>query len=129
MECPSIHLETEDGREGSWRNAEYYYKDGNQPVIVECNLNDGPSSLAAEECKEFSEEIGKPGLSMAKRKVLNHLKRTQYIVCCQLLNDIDDDGYHLNGELLNIFVNNHRALIQADGEGFYEGCNLIVDLG
>jgi DNA gyrase/topoisomerase IV subunit B len=106
-----------------------YYKDGNQPVVVECNYNNGHESLAAEECEEFIEEIGNPGLSMGKRKALDHLKHTKYIISCQLLSDIDDDGYHLNGELLNIFVNNYGGLIQADGEGFYKGHKLIVELG
>ncbi|MGD2118772.1 MAG: hypothetical protein PVG66_10455 [Chromatiales bacterium] len=127
-EYSGVRLETEDARDGKWGNAEYYYKDGNQPVVVECNYNDGPESLAAEECEEFIEEIGSPGLSMAKRKVLDHLKNTKYIISCQLLSDIDDDGYHLNGELLNIFVNNYGGLIQADGEGFYKGHKLVVKL-
>ena len=127
-EYPVIRLETEDTRDGKWENVEYYYKEGNQPVIIECNYNDGPESLVAEECEEFIEEIGSPGLSMAKRKVLDHLKETKYIISCQLLNDIDDDGYDLNGELLNIFVNKYGGLIQADGEGFYKGHKLIVEL-
>ena len=67
-EYPGIRFETEDDRVGKWENAEYYYKEGNEPVIVECYLNEGPESLAAEECEEFIEEIGSPGLSLAKRK-------------------------------------------------------------
>jgi hypothetical protein len=128
-EYPAIRLETEDARDGKWGNAEYYYKESNQPVVVECNYNDGPESLVAGECEEFIEEIGSPGLSMAKRRVLDHLKNTKYIISCQLLSDIDDDGYHLNGELLNIFVNKYGGLIQADGEGFYKGHKLVVELG
>ena len=128
QEYPEIRLESEDLREGKWEQAEFYYKKGNQPVVVECNFNDGPESLVAEECEEFIENIGSPGISISKRKVLNHLKDTKYIISCQLLNDIDDDGYHLNGELLNIFVNKHGGLIQADGEGFYNGHKLILEL-
>lgn len=125
---PAIRIETAEDRNGKWENAQYFYKDNNEPVLLECNYNDSPESLAAEECGEFIEDIGRPGFSMAKRKVLEHLKKTRYIVCCQLLNDIDDDGYHLNGELLNIFVNQYGGLIYADGEGFYEGHKIIVEL-
>ena len=127
-EYPAIRLETEDSKDGVWENLEFYYKDSNQPVVVECSYNNSPESMAAEECEEFIEEIGKPGLSIVKRKVLEHLQQTKYIISCQLLSDIDDDGYHLNGELLNIFVNNYSGLIQADGEGFYNGHKLIVEL-
>lgn len=128
LEYPQVRINTEDSRESSWSNAEFFYKDGKEPVIIECNINDSTESLAAEECKEFIEEISNPGLSISKRNVINHLKNTKYIISCQLLNDIDDDGYHLNGELLKYFVSNHQGLIQADGEGFYKGQNLIIDL-
>lgn len=127
-EYPSIRFETEDSRDGKWEQVEYFYKEDKQPIVVEFNYNDGPESLVAEECDEFINEIGSPGLSMSKRKVLNHLKNTKYIISCQLLNDIDDDGYDLNGELLNIFANKYDGLIQADGEGFYKGHKLIVEL-
>ncbi len=127
-EYPAIRLETEDTRDDKWESAEYFYKEGNQPVVIECNYNDGPESLAAEECEEFIEKIGYPRLSMAKRKILDHLKNTKYIISCQLMSDIDNDGYHLNGELLNIFVSKHGGLIQADGEGFYKGQKVIVEL-
>lgn len=125
---PDIRIETEDERVGKWENAEYYYKNGNEPVIVECSFKEGSESLATEECGEFIEEIGSPGLSLAKRKVIDHLKNTKYIISCQLLNDIDDDGYHLNGELLNLFVDKYGGIIQADGEGFYSGHKIIVEL-
>lgn len=127
-EFPAIRFETEDALDDKWENIYYHYKEGNQPVVVDCNYNDGPDSLAAEECEEFIEEIGSPGLSMAKRKVLGHLKNTKYIISCQLLSDIDDVGYHLSGELLNIFVNKYDGLIQADGEGFYKIRKLVVEL-
>lgn len=112
----------------TWSHAEFYYKDGKDPIIVEIAINEGPESLAAMEPQEFLYEIGKPGISLAKRKVIKHLTRTHYIVSCQLLNDIDEDGYHLNGELGNYFVKNHAGLFQADGEGFYDGHKLIVEL-
>jgi hypothetical protein len=49
-------------------------------------------------------------------------------VCCQLLSDIDDDGFEANGQLLDYFVDKHEGIIQADGEGFYDGRNLAVEL-
>ncbi|MDH3613449.1 MAG: hypothetical protein OES10_09225 [Gammaproteobacteria bacterium] len=125
----AAHLVTDDDRKSvSWSQAEFNYKEDNQPIVVEININSGDDSLAAEESQEFFDKIGKPGLSISKRRVLNHLKNTRFIVCCQLLSDIDDDGYHWNGELLNYFVKNHGGMIQADGEGFYDGRKIVVEL-
>ena len=124
---PSTRIVTEQSRDSpTWRNAEVLYKEDRQPIVIEINVNDGPNSLAAEECEEFIQAIGRPGFSRAKSRVLNHLRHTRYIVSCQLFGDIDDDGYHLNGELLNHFAVHHGGLVQADGEGFYSGHKIVV---
>lgn len=60
---------------GSW-SAELVYKTGKRPLVLELNVNDGPSSLAAEEWV---------------------------------------DG------LMKVLAARHEAVVQADGEGFYEG--------
>ena len=128
-ENPDAHFENIDGQQSNdWCEAEFFYSAGKDPIIVEINTNDGPDSLAAEEIIEFSDKIGKPGLSISKRRVLGHLAKTRFIVCCQLLGDIDEDGFHWNGELLNYYVRNHGGLIQADAEGFYDGHKIIVPL-
>ena len=122
-------LETNDNRmAANWNEAEFYYKEEKQPVIIEVNENENAKSLAAEEIQEFVEIIGNPGLSFAKRRVLNHLSKTRFIISCQLLSDIDDDGYHWTGEILNFYVANFGGMIQADREGFYKGHKIIVDM-
>ena len=126
---PAARLETDGDRSSaSWSRADFFYKDEKQPVVVEINVNDSDESLAAEESQEFVGKIGMPRFSLSKRRILRQLANTRYIVCCQLLGDIDDDGYHWCGELLNYYVNNHGGMIQADGEGFYDGHKVIVDL-
>ncbi|MFC2140831.1 hypothetical protein ACFLQP_00860 [Acidobacteriota bacterium] len=112
-----------------WKEAELHYKEGKGPIIVECNIDDGSDDcLVKQECQEFIEEIGSPGISFSKRKVISHLKQTKFIITCQLLSDIDDDGYDANGEFLRFFMENCDGIIQADGEGFYKGNKLIVKL-
>jgi hypothetical protein len=39
-----------------------------------------------------------------------------------------DEGYNANGDFLTYFVEHCGAMIQADGEGFYEGHNVILAL-
>lgn len=126
---PVARIETDDDRSSSaWTQAEFYYNAERQPVVVEINVNDEDESLAAEETREFLEEVGDPGFSLSKRRVISQLRNTRFTVCCQLLSDIDDDGYNWNGELLDYYVKNHGGMIQADGEGFYRGNKIIVKL-
>jgi hypothetical protein len=126
---PHARFETSELRTSNqWSQIELHYKGGKDPVVVEININTGPESLAAEECLEFVEAIGDPQSSKPKAHVIEHLRSTRYIVCCQLLSDIDDDGFEANGQLLDYFVDKHEGIIQADGEGFYDGRNLAVEL-
>ncbi len=124
---------TDDGidqESSEWKQISLKYKDGKQPILVECNRDDGTDScLVRQEVEEFVELVGKPGLSLAKRRVVKHLRDTPFIICCRLLTaDIDDDGYDANGEFLRYFLENCGGMIQADGEGFYEGERLVVEL-
>ncbi len=110
-----------------WTNLELIYKEGKLPVLVEINRVDNPEDIAKDEVDEFLEAIGSPGLSFKKRKVIRHLKATQYIICCQLpTSDIDDDGFDANSELMDFFVSNYEGMSQADGEGFYDNDDHIL---
>ena len=111
---------TLDETETNWTSFEMKYKDDKGPIVVELSMVDDKDEIGKEEIKEFLEEIGSPGLSLKKRKVINHLKGTKYIVANQLLGDIDDDGYDANGEFLKFFVDNFEGMQHADGEGFYD---------
>jgi len=126
---PAVRFDTDDAKDSAdWRNAEFYYSEARKPIVVEINVNDGPESLVVAERQEFIEEIRDLDDSGAKARVIDHLRRANYIVLCQLLGDIDESGFEANGQLLDFFVENHGGLIQADGEGFYEGTDLVVEL-
>lgn len=124
-EPPTLDLET-----SAWEQIALVYRAGKLPIIVECNRDDGTDeSLMREEVEEFVELIGEPGKSAAKRKVLAHLAATKFVVACQLpSSDIEDDGYDANSEFLDYFLTHCEGLIQADGEGFYDGEDIIVEL-
>ena len=106
-----------------WQQFELIYKSGNGPIVVECNRDETPDSLAKAECEEFIEEVAELEASPAKDKVMEHLRMTRFIVSCQLLSDCDDDGYEANGKLLDYFVEKCGGMIHADGEGFYDRMN------
>jgi hypothetical protein len=44
------------------------------------------------------------------------------------LGDVPDEGFEANEKLLDIFVAKYGGLVQADGEGFYEGSELLIDM-
>ena len=80
-----------------------------------------------DEVTEFKELLEEIKNSPAKRQVISHLNRTRFIVACRLpTTDIDDDGYDVNGDFLGYFVDHCEGMIQADGEGFYRGAEVLL---
>lgn len=119
LDAPKADLDTR-----TWEQAEVLYKPDRSPIVAEANADD----LASEEAREFIESLDDVDESPEKQKVLGHLRQTRAIVAVQLRGDIDDDGYTAAGTFLTYFVEHCAALIQADGEGFYERERLIVEL-
>ncbi len=119
-----------DVNTSDWSEVEISYKPDKRPLVAECNRDDGSDDcLARVEPQEFIQEIGSPGLSFSRRRVIKHLEATNFIITVQLFSDIDDDGYEANGTFLNYFVEHCDGMIHADGEGFYDGNKLILEIG
>jgi len=117
---PLYRLEGEvDDKRVHWTNLELYYKDGKHPIPVELNWCDEEGSVGKEELIEFLDEIGSPGFSLKKRRVIKQLKQTKYIVCNQLLSDLDEDGYLANDHFKQLFVDRYQGMTHAKNEGFY----------
>jgi len=113
-----------------WEQVAVTYRAGKLPILAECNRDDGTDEcLMREEVAEFVELIGNPGGSEAKKRVLEHLSSAKFVVACQLpTSDIEDDGYHANHDFLSFFEEHCGGIVQADGEGFYDGDKLILPL-
>jgi len=124
----TTNLEQDEIKSENWTEFELHYKEGKLPILVELNQIGESDGLAEEEIEEFKEAIGKPRLfNSSKKKVLKHLDQTIFILCNQLpTSDIDDNGYDINGDLMEIFRIECDGMIQCDGEGFYSGNKLIV---
>ncbi|PXX21392.1 hypothetical protein [Arenibacter sp. ARW7G5Y1] len=114
----------------NWNHFELIYDKNRLPLLVELNGLENSDGLAEEELEEFLEFVGKPRFyELKKKKVAEHLKKTEYIICVQLpTNDIVDKGYDANGELMEFFEKNFSGMIQADREGFYDGPKLLLEL-
>jgi negative regulator of replication initiation len=93
------------------------------PVLAE--LNDGES--LREEVSEFLELLEDDEESEEKRAVLRHLAASTFVVAVRL-NEIDDETNTAVGGFLTYFRDHCDGLIQADGEGFYFGDRLAVQV-
>jgi len=124
---PLYRLEGEVDDKGLyWTNLELFYKDGRHPIPVELNWCDEAGSVGREELNEILDDIGSPGWSLKKRRVIQQLKQTKFIVCNQLLSDLDDDGFLANDCLMRFFVDNFQGMIHAENEGFYNSDGTLL---
>jgi hypothetical protein len=119
LEAPATDLDA-----SGWEQAEVIYRPDRQPFIAERCVGD----LLREEIEEFTEFLEEVDESPERQDVLDHLERSKAVVAAQLLSDIDDDGYNAVGAFLSYYVEQCGGLIQADGEGFYRGEQVIVEL-
>jgi hypothetical protein len=107
-----------------WRRAEIGFSDERPPLIAEI---DRDSEVVTEEVEDFTELIGPPGLSRSKRGVLDHLRETKAILALQIVTaSADDATYDAAGAVVRYFAQERDGVIQADGEGSYDGTRLIV---
>jgi hypothetical protein len=119
-------IEDDNQYPSAWSYFSFYYKKKKFPVLIEVNKLSDDDALAKEEIEEFIEEIGSAFFSLAKRKIINHLKGSTFTVAAQLpVSDIEDDGIAANQILLSYFIENCEGLMQIDGEGFYFKDKLI----
>ena len=117
--------------EGSdWTHVGIAYKDNKAPILLEVNRDTGePDSSVREEIEEFPEFLEDAPRNRHRRRIAKHLKNTRFILAARLpTTDIDEAGYVALGHVLDYFVDHNGAIIQADGEGFYEGRKLVVEL-
>jgi hypothetical protein len=109
-----------------WEQCWLKYSAAKQPIIVECNRDEGAQSLCRAECDEFVEQLEDGDETPAHRRCIDHLRATRFIIACQLLSDVEDEGFTVNGEFLGYFVRNCGGIVQADGEGFYDGDEIVA---
>jgi hypothetical protein len=119
LDAPSADLDAP-----GWQQAQVIYNTEKQPFVAETDAGE----LLREEVEESVEFLDDVGESPKKQKVLDHLEQSKAVIAAQLLGDIDDEGYTAAATFLTYFVEHCGGMIQADGEGFYEGDRLILEL-
>ena len=117
------------GLDNAWDQVGVLYKAGRLPILLEINREDADQALMKEEIEEFMDLLQDSPKNADRERVERHLRETKFTVAAQLAtDDIDDDGYNALGNVLTYFVEHHGGMIQADGEGFYDGEKVIVEV-
>ncbi|WP_163192517.1 hypothetical protein [Clostridium thermarum] len=115
-----------------WEEVAVIGEDGNRVFIAEVNRDGNEEeSLMREEVNEFMELIKEledvPAENLAK--VRKHLNHTKYVVAVQITgDDLGEEGDNAVSIFLQYFVVNCGGMVQEDGEGFYEGNKIIVEM-
>src|SRR6266850_1433342 len=85
-----VHVKVADGdpmkmQSRGWEQVSLVYKEGKLPIIARCTRTDAKGSASAvDELKMFIERIGQPGKNKVKKRVVDHLKATRFIVSLPL---------------------------------------------
>lgn len=116
----------------NWDEVAIIGEDGQRVFIAEINKESKEEdSLMRAEVNEFLQILKEvedvPAEELAK--VIKHLNKTKYIVALQVTCDYDgEEGDNSVSVFLKYFVDNCGGMVQEDGEGFYEGNNVIVEI-
>jgi hypothetical protein len=129
-ERAGIHLalhERSEERDIFERNWEYFsvrYDPTRRPIDVD--VTKSHEDLFVGEIDDFRRAVLQIQSSPATHRVLDTIDRTKFIVAIQIFTDITDHGRNAYGLLLQHLIDLCDAMVQADGEGFYEGGRLLL---
>lgn len=113
-----------------WDQAGIVYKNHKASILLELSRDEGKDeSLVRAEIEEFMDILEDAPKNRYRRRVETNLRNTRFIVAAKLPpSGIDEDDFAALGNIMRYLINNNGAMIQADGEGFYEGEKIIVAL-
>jgi hypothetical protein len=102
-----------------WKQFEFAYRPERETILVECQRGTSPRSLCQETVREELDAIDGLEESEATRQVAAHLRRTRFLVCCEVSGDNTVRVVTELGPLLDYLVDHHGGLIDVEDRGFY----------
>jgi hypothetical protein len=121
----------EDLRASDWEEVSLGFGPHKRPFVVTCDRETSAGqTLVREEVQQFIEFLQDAPPSPARKRVVDHLRATRFIVACRFpaaaAADDLEGGCAAGRAFLSYFVAHCGGLVQADGEGFYEGDQIIL---
>ena len=102
-------------------------KDG-RPMAVDRDVR-GRGAFVAEEVGEFLDRIAGLPSSKARTAVRAHLRETTQVFSLQVpTTSMDPEGWAIAHAVMRFLVSRCDGIAQADGEGFYEGNDVILEV-
>lgn len=102
-------------------------KDGG-PLVVDRDLR-GRGNFVADEVDGFLERIAALPASKTRTAVRAHLKGTTQMFSLQVpTTAMDPEGWAIAHAVMRFLVSRCDGIAQADGEGFYEGNDVVLEV-
>ena len=112
-----------------WNVAGALFAPGRRPFLIDAKRDSGRfAPLFRDEIAEFAARVERLPATAARERVLTHLARTHYVIANEYLSDADEATLSAGGALLDYFVARHGGMVHADGEGFWDGGELLLAL-
>ncbi len=98
------------------------------PLTVDRDVQ-GHGAMFTEEVDESLKAVRSAPRSKSKKEIVSHLKETKQIFGLQVpTSSIDPKGWAIARAVMRFLVARCDGLVQADGEGFYRGNDLVLEL-
>ncbi len=111
-----------------WQEAAVRYDAEKSPFLLQAMY--AGERVLVDELRTFVRLVGQAKFGLGKYKVLRHLQRTEFLVIANLPRyDLDDRGSEAATAALEYFVRACNGIVQVEGEGFYKGESMLLNLG
>jgi hypothetical protein len=98
------------------------------PLVVDRDVA-GRGDLVREEVEEFLKAARSAPRTKASKAIVAHLKETKQVFAFQVpTSSIDPQGWAIAHAVMRFLVARCDGLVQADGEGFYRGNDLVLEV-
>jgi hypothetical protein len=102
-----------------WKQFELVYRADRDSLLVECQRGAAKRSLCAATVREELNGIDDLEDSQRKCQVADYLRRTRFLVCCDVLGDNTLQVLAELAPLLDYFVDHYGGMIDVEDRGFY----------
>lgn len=114
--------------DANWEQVTLSLTNDGGPLVVDRDVA-GHGTFLDDEVSEFLDSLDEVATSRVKSAVVDHLRATKQIFGLQVpTSSIDPKGWAIAHAVMRFLVEECDGLVHADGEGFYRGNDLVLEL-